>query len=441
MRILVIDPAPASREQLCAQLTGFQTREAASVEAAARADSAHYAAIVANAELFDEANALLAFAGETPLVLVADAPSVQHAVDCMRQGAADYLPRPLDSGALATAVRLCIGDATPPSSPRSRDFANILGDSPPMRELFDAIHALGESDGPVLVRGESGSGKTLVAHALHAASRQRGGRLISLDCAAVPAATIAADLFGDGDPTAPPACSLAAAAVGGTLFLRAVEELPKDAQEMLTHALDSAATQLGNERRPVDVRWVAATRADLSRLARNGHFRSDLLAHLSASTLHVPPLRDRAGDVTTIATTVLARTAAKLDKGEARFSANALAALGSYPWPGNVRELENAVERAVALASGATIDADLLGIGAATASPPPTAPADAEDDSPTTSGSLESFFVRFVLDNQDQFTETELASRLGISRKSLWERRQRLNIPRRRTRQRGPRRR
>ena len=123
------------------------------------------------------------------------------------------------------------------------------------------------------------------------------------------------------------------------------------------------------------------------------------------------------------------------------FAANALAAMGSYPWPGNVRELENAVERAVALASGATIDADLLGIGAATAPPPTPAAAEAEGAAPTTSGSLESFFVRFVLDNQDQFTETELASRLGISRKSLWERRQRLNIPRRRTRQRGPRRR
>lgn len=439
MRILVIDPEPASREQLCAELTGFETREAASVAAAAHLDSAHYAAIVANAELFDEANALLAFAGETPLVLVADAPSVQHAVDCMRRGAADYLPRPLDSGALATAVRLGIGDAAPP--PRSRDFANILGDSPPMRELFDAIHALGESDGPVLVRGESGTGKTLVAHALHAAHRHRRGRLISLDCAAVPAETVAAELFGNGDPTAPPACSLAAAAMGGTLFLRAVEDLPKDAQEMLAQALGAAPAQLEDERRPVDVRWIATTRADLPRLARNGHFRSDLLALLSASTLHVPPLRDRAADATAIATAVLARAAAKLNKAGMHFAANALAAMGSYPWPGNVRELENAVERAVALASSATIDADLLGIGAATAPPPTTATAEAEGAAPTTSGSLESFFVRFVLDNQDQFTETELASRLGISRKSLWERRQRLNIPRRRTRQRGPRRR
>ena len=450
MRVLVIDPAAANRELFREHLAGFQVQDAATIASATSADAAHVAAIVANAELLDDGGELLAFAGETPVVLVADAPSVPHAVDCMRRGAANYLPKPLAAGALAAAVRLSSGDAAPP---RSLGFSNILGDSQPMRELFNAILALGKSDCAVLVRGESGTGKTLVAHALHAASKHRHGPLIPLDCAAVAAPTIESALFGSGfqanGGTAPAAGSLLAAADGGTLFLHAVEELPMDAQGTLARFLDAANVRQADAggvsadadaRKGVDVRWIAATRADLPRLAAHGHFRSDLLARIEAATLLVPPLRDRADDAAIIATAILKRTAAKLGKAGLRFTANALAAMSSYPWPGNVRELETAVERATALASTATVDAELLGLGAAaSASPSPAAAADASE-TPVTSGSLESFFVRFVLDNQDQLTETELASRLGISRKSLWERRQRLNIPRRRTRKRGPRR-
>ena len=434
MRVLVIDPQGASRAQMCKALAEFELQEASSVESV-RQGSWQPSAIVAAAELLDDSDQLIAFAGKTPVVLVADAPSIPHAVDCMRRGAADYLPRPLASGALAAAVRRCIGARSQTAKPPTQDIGNLLGDSPPMRELRNALLAL-DSDSPVLVEGESGTGKTLVAHAVHVASK-RHGRFVSFDCAVVPDSAIAAGLFGK-DGADPPAEGLASAARDGTLFLHAIGELPMGAQAKLLSTLRNG----GDSTAP---RLIASTRADLAQLAQNGHFHADLLDYLSAFVLRVPPLRDRSDDAQIIAASVLERTSAKLNKQGLRFADAALAAMRSHPWPGNVRELKNAIERAASLCQGYTIDCDLLGIPPSTSHLPPGHPPPAEEAAtneaarPATSGSLETFFLRFVLDNQDRLTETELATELGISRKSLWERRQRLNIPRRRTRKRGPR--
>ena len=434
MRVLVIDSQDANRAQLREALAEFALREASHVDSVRQGDW-QPDAIVAAAELVDDSGQLMALAGKTPVVLVADAPSIPHAVDCIRQGAADYLPRPLASGALAAAVRRCIGEGAQTALPRTQDFGNLLGDSPPMRELCNAILAL-DRDSPVLIQGEPGTGKTLVAHAVHAASK-RPGRFIALDCAAVPASAIAADLFGK-DAAEPPADGLAAAAQSGTLFLHAVGELPMDAQAKLL-----ATLKTGNG--AAATRLVATTRTDLAQLAENGHFLPDLLDLLSAFVLRVPPLRERGDDARTIATAVLARTSTKLNKHGLGFDTPALDAMRNHPWPGNVRELKNAVEQAALLCHGDTIDCALLGIAQPAQHMPSNQPevaqgaALSESALPATSGSLESFFLRFVLDNQDRFTETELATQLGISRKSLWERRQRLNIPRRRTRKRGPR--
>ena len=432
MRVLVIDPQGASRAQMCQALAEFELQEASRVESV-RQGSWQPSAIVAAAELLDDSAQLMTLAGKTPVVLVADAPSIPHAVDCMRRGAADYLPRPLANGALAAAVRRCIGERSQTAKPPTQDIGNLLGDSLPMRELRNAILALDGS--PVLVEGESGTGKTLVAHAVHVASK-RPGRFISLDCAVVQDSAIAAGLFGK-DGADSPAEGLASAAQGGTLFLHAIGDLPMGAQAKLLSTLrngDSATPRL-----------IASTRTDLAQLAQNGHFHTDLLDLLSAFVLRMPPLRDRGDDAQIIAASVLERTSTKLNRQGLRFADDALAAMRSHPWPGNVRELKNAIERAALLCQGHTIDCDLLGIPSSTPHQPPDHPPAPEDAvaneaaQPATSGSLETFFLRFVLDNQDRLTETELATELGISRKSLWERRQRLNIPRRRTRKRGPR--
>jgi transcriptional regulator with PAS, ATPase and Fis domain len=185
----------------------------------------------------------------------------------------------------------------------------------------------------------------------------------------------------------------------------------------------------------VNVRIIAATHRNLADLTANDRFRKDLYYRLNVVCFQIPPLHARVNDILEIAEWMLTRTSERLNKGGLSFAEDACEAMRQYHWPGNVRELENAIERAVILSdSDTSISQTLLAIEPSTQA---TEVLEAAGDSET---SLEDYFVRFVLDNQDHFTETELAEKLGISRKSLWERRQRLNIPRRKTRKRGPRR-
>ena len=301
-----------------------------------------------------------------------------------------------------------------------------------MLELFERIRAAARTDAAVLVRGEAGTGKELVARALHARGSRRHAPMMALNCAAIPETLIEAELFGHAHPNAPTA-GLVAAAGAGTLFLNEVGDLPLEAQARLVTVLREPATETSA---PTDVRVIAATHRNLDQLARNGQFRADLLGYLAAVTLTVPPLRERGDDIVALARILGRRAAARMNKPEPRFASAALAAIRAYPWPGNVRELENAVERATILSDGGEIHAESLAIETGSRDHPDRAGAQDADDGV----SLEEYFVRFVTENQDQFTETELAGKLGISRKNLWERRKRHGIPRRRTRKRGPRR-
>ncbi|MNM53527.1 Alginate biosynthesis transcriptional regulatory protein AlgB [compost metagenome] len=190
------------------------------------------------------------------------------------------------------------------------------------------------------------------------------------------------------------------------------------------------------------MRLIAATHRDLKNLAKIGQFREDLYYRLHVISLKLPPLRERGADVMEIARAFLARQCEQMGRAPLSFSHEAEQAIRHYPWPGNVRELENAIERAVILSEGQEILADLLGIdielddleddfGDELDSRPTSTSTSAHE--PTEDLSLEDYFQHFVLEHQDHMTETELARKLGISRKCLWERRQRLGIPRRKS--------
>ncbi len=307
-----------------------------------------------------------------------------------------------------------------------------------MLDLFQRIQTLAEAPGSLLIQGESGSGKELVARAVHAASRRRARPLISLNCATIPTSLIEAELFGDR-AGADHRRGLVEAADEGTLFLDEISALTLEAQARLLQLLQDDtrnAARTGNGSN-VDVRVIAATHRDLRPLVEAGRFLEPLYVRLNATTLTVPPLRERGHDVVELANWLLRRICHKLSKPEMTLSAAALAAIGRYDWPGNIRELENALERAVILCDGAVIEAELLAIDHTKAS---RRSSQSYPDETETETSLEGYFVKFVIEHQDAMTETELANKLGISRKSLWERRQRLNIPRKRTGTRAPRR-
>ncbi|NIP16071.1 MAG: AAA domain-containing protein [Pseudomonadales bacterium] len=434
-RVLLVDSGDR-RETVRGILesAGITVDEPDCVEAVRQIDAGQYRCLLATVgPLFGTAEDAIDLAGRLPVVLIDSVGDARQAVMAMKRGATDYLISPFTQAELIAAVRGC-GPVAPGYAP---DPLNMVGASEPMKDLYNRIAQVGPTDSTVLIEGESGSGKELVARAIHAASRRNEAPLITLNCATVPAELIESELFGrPAEEQKAERHGLLEAANGGTLFLDEIAELPAKVQARLLRVLHDGSLGLSSDGTPitVDVRIIAATHQSLKQLIEADQFRDDLYYRLNVVNLPIPPLRARGDDVLQLAESILTRTCKRLSKTCPGFTQSAQEAMQHYTWPGNVRELENAVERAVILCSESAIEPHLLAIDLAP--PAPAEPPPSIDDR----SSLEDYFVRFVTAHQDQLTETELAEKLGISRKSLWERRQRLNIPRKKTRKRGPRR-
>ncbi|HSN99614.1 MAG TPA: sigma-54 dependent transcriptional regulator, partial [Candidatus Nanopelagicales bacterium] len=315
----------------------------------------------------------------------------------------------------------------------------MIGSSRVMREVFDRIRKVAPSDATVLVLGESGTGKELVAAAVHRHSRRKDRPFVPVNCASIPEGLIESELFGHERGAFTGAVSahagLVEAADGGTLFLDEIGELPLAAQARLLRFLQTGEVRhVGATRaRRVSVRLVAATHRDLQAMVKEATFRNDLFFRLRVIEVRLPPLRERSGDALAIARSLVSR-ASHGRSPPFTLSPEAERAVVEHPFPGNVRELENAIERALILCDDGVITPALMGLEgdelAAGAGADFAPPVGAGEGVGEPSLSLEDYFRRFVLEHQDHLTETEIARRLGISRKALWERRHRLGLPR-----------
>ena len=437
-RILILETQPPMHEALARPLvqTGYTVLDGA-LESQASIDLV-IAPLDAGTALL-ESNCLL------PIVLVADHASPRCIVDAMKRGAADFLVRPFAAVELVACVERVLEEQRQPTTKRNSVFDSpidgMIGHSNAMRALFAQIHKVAAVDSTVLVLGESGTGKALVARALHARSSRRNAPIIALNCSAIPERLIEAELFGHesgGSPSTKQARSgLIEAADGGTLFLDAISELPLEAQTRLLRVVQHGETRrLGStQTKQIDVRLIASTHRDVGQLIASGLFREDLYARLSPITLALPPLRERRDDIRDLAQYLLQRMCIRLNKSVPTLQPAALSAMLGYHWPGNVRELENALERAVILCGTGDISADLLALELPNEQLLARTREINSGSGDTTT--LDDYFINFVHQHQEAMTETELAARLGISRKSLWERRQRFNVPRTRTPKRG----
>ncbi|GKT25680.1 sigma-54 dependent transcriptional regulator [Acidovorax sp. SUPP3334] len=446
-RLLVVDDDATFRESLVETLQslGHEVHAADGGEQALRRVESHrYGAIFLDQRMpgMDGLQTLAALAARTarlPPVLVLTAyASGSGTIEAMRLGAFDHLTKPVSRAAVAAVLERALrseadASATAPAAlPDAQEDGELIGISEAMREVHKRIGMAGASDAPVLIEGETGTGKELVARALHQHSARAAGPFVAVNCAAIPKELLESELFGHvkgaftGAAAERPGCFRAAD--GGVLLLDEIGDMAPEVQAKLLRALqEGEVTPLGSHRPlKVNVRVLAATHRDLAAAVQDGRFREDLRYRLDVLHIVLPPLRERLADIVPLAEHFLRGAAAP--QPAKRLSADAARALLAHAWPGNVRELRNAMERCNALQRGPVIGVADLGLKPSPAQGDALEGSAADGTLPTAwlEGSLPEAVERLercMLEHalqQAQGNRSLAARRLGIHRQLLY---------------------
>ncbi|NII54059.1 sigma-54 dependent transcriptional regulator [Luteibacter sp. SG786] len=386
---------------------------------------------------------------DIPVIVMTAYGTIETAVAAMKVGAADYVIRPFEMETIEMAVTRALTMQVVQRENRflkeevSRGWGDFVGTSKPMQDLYDLLKQVAPTRSSVFIVGETGTGKELVARAIHEASG-RSGLFVPINCAAIPSELLESELFGHIKGAFTGAlrdrigkCELAS---GGTLFLDEITEMPVGLQAKLLRVLQEGVIEKvgGNTATPVDLRVVAATNRDPQQSVDAGLLRRDLYFRLNVVRVDVPLLRDRHGDIPLLVDYFIHKYSIELSRTPPRMSPDALAILEGYAWPGNVRELENLIERAMVLCRGDLITVAHLPAGLGPAPVVPTAGA-ADVDAKAMPHGSDSLSLRLHVDELERHLIDEALKRAGgskaaaarllqISERALWYKIKRLGL-------------
>jgi DNA-binding NtrC family response regulator len=371
---------------------------------------------------------------DVPVITVSGQGTLGIAIDALRIGAFDFIVKPVDPELLGVAVARAVAERRLAGELRvlksridepATEEAKIIGDSAALRNVRALVRRVADSEATVLIQGETGTGKELVARAVHALSRRRVGPFVAVNCAAITPTLLESELFGHTRGAFTDAKEaregLFVQANGGTLFFDEIGELPIDMQPKLLRALQERRVRpVGSDReQAVDVRIVSATHRILEDEVAEGRFREDLYYRLGVVRIDVPALRERSGDIVRLAARFLAQFATQAGRETPGISKAATEKLMAYPWKGNVRELENCMEHVVAMSRGAKVDVEDLPSAIRNHQPDRFVVAPAGEEEIVTMEVLQKQYMHRVMDLVGG-NKSRAAELLGIDRRTLY---------------------
>ncbi|MCB9916188.1 MAG: sigma-54-dependent Fis family transcriptional regulator [Planctomycetes bacterium] len=449
-RVLLVDADELSSELLAGDLEdlGYEVETCAELERVAEllAERA-WDAIVSDRDTADlgELAALCEPEHAPALILLSAFGSLDEAVEAVRAGAADFLAKPVSSDQLRVALERTLerrelleeNERLRADLGERYELGRLVSRSPEMRRVFETARAVADTRATVLIQGESGTGKTLLARSLHRHSQRADAPFVEVNCGALPDSLLESELFGHVRGAFTGAVKDRAgkfeAADGGTLFLDEVACASLELQVKLLRVLqDRVFERVGDTRTlEVDVRVVAASNRPLAEEVAAGRFREDLFYRLNVLELFVPPLRERPGDVLLLAERFLERFAAEYGREARRLSPEVAAILTRHAWPGNVRELENCVERAVLLARGPEVGVEALPAALLAGAPPVGLPDLAPAVAPRTlreavEATEHALILRTLV--QEGGSRKRTAELLGVNRTTLFNKMRKYNL-------------